>query len=133
MASGFICWYSINSLFAALQQTDLHLSPALPATPIALANLLAFCSTTFWGWLSDRIGRRWAMILPALIAIPLAPFYLFRSSFTVMIVAFVLQGFAGTGGMFGQVPGYLKERFPTGVRATATASASTKVLSSAVW
>jgi SHS family lactate transporter-like MFS transporter len=121
MASGFICWYSINALFATHLQVDLHLSPALLATPIALANLLAFCSATFWGWLSDRIGRRWAMILPALIAIPLAPFYLFSGSFTVMAVAFTLQGFAGTGGMFGQVPSYLNERFPTEVRATATA------------
>jgi len=32
-----------------------------------------------------------------------------------------LQGFAGTGGMFGQVPSYLNERFPTEVRATAAA------------
>jgi SHS family lactate transporter-like MFS transporter len=84
-------------------------------------SLLAFCSATFWGYLSDRIGRRWAMILPALIAIPLAPFYLFTDSFIVMAVAFTLQGFAGTGGMFAQIPSYLNERFPTEVRATATA------------
>jgi SHS family lactate transporter-like MFS transporter len=121
MASGFICWYSINSLFATHLQVDLHLSAALLATPIALSNLLAFVSATFWGWLSDRIGRRWAMILPALIAIPLAPLYLLVDNFTVIAVAFTLQGFAGTGGMFGQVPSYLNERFPTEVRATAAA------------
>jgi SHS family lactate transporter-like MFS transporter len=121
MASGFICWYSINSLFAAHLDRDLHMSPALLATPIALANLLAFISATFWGYLSDRIGRRWAMISPALLAIPLAPIYLFTDNFWIMVVAFVAQGFAGTGGMFGQVPSYLNERFPTEVRATATA------------
>jgi SHS family lactate transporter-like MFS transporter len=121
MASGFICWYSINALFATHLQVDLHLSPALLATPIALSNLLAFISATFWGWLSDRIGRRWAMILPALIAIPLAPLYLLVDNFTVIAIAFTLQGFAGTGGMFGQVPSYLNERFPTEVRATAAA------------
>jgi SHS family lactate transporter-like MFS transporter len=121
MASGFICWYSINALFPTYLLKELHLSPALLATPIALSNLLAFCSATFWGWLSDRIGRRFAMILPALLAIPLAPFYLFSSNFTVIAVAFTLQGFAGTGGMFGQVPSYLNERFPTEVRATAAA------------
>src|SRR5216684_7261606 len=116
MASGFICWYSINSLFAAHLDRDLHMSPALLATPIALANLLAFISATFWGYLSDRIGRRWAMISPALLAIPLAPIYLFTDNFWIMVVAFVAQGFAGTGGMFGQVPSYLNERFPTEVR-----------------
>jgi SHS family lactate transporter-like MFS transporter len=121
MASAFICYYSINSLFAAHLQADLHMSPAVIATPIAFANLLAFMSSTFWGWMSERIGRRWAMIAPALLAIPLAPFYLFFDSFAVMAIAFTLQGLAGSGGMFGQVPSYLNERFPTEVRATATA------------
>ncbi len=121
MASSFICYYSINALFATHLQVDLHMSPALLATPITLANLLAFVAATFWGWMSDRIGRRWAMILPALIAIPLAPIYLFSGNIVIMIAAFVAQGFAGTGGMNGQIPAYLNERFPTEVRATATA------------
>jgi MFS transporter, SHS family, lactate transporter len=123
MASAFITYYSINSLFAAHLQADLRLSPAAIATPIAFANLLAFLASTCWGWLSDRVGRRWAMIIPALFAIPLAPFYLFSGSFAVIAVAFVLQGIAGSGGMFGQIPAYLNERFPTEVRATATAFA----------
>jgi SHS family lactate transporter-like MFS transporter len=117
----FITYYSINSLFAAHLQSDLHLSTAMIATPIAIANLLAFLSSAGCGWLSDRIGRRWAMILPALFVIPLAPFYLFSSDLTVIAVAFALQGLAGSGGMFGQVPSSLNERFPTEVRATATA------------
>jgi MFS transporter, SHS family, lactate transporter len=121
MASAFVTYYSINSLFASHMQSDLHMSPALIATPIALANLLAFLAAASWGWLSDRIGRRWAMIIPAMAAIPLAPFYLFSDNFTVIVVAFVLQGVAGSGGMFGQVPAYLNERFPTEVRSTASA------------
>jgi MFS transporter, SHS family, lactate transporter len=121
MASGFICAYSIGALFPAHLQADLHLSPALIAIPVALSNLLVFVSSTACGWLSDRIGRRWAMILPALIAIPLAPFYLFTDNFLVIAIAFTLQGIAGSGGMYGQVPSYLNERFPTEVRATATA------------
>jgi SHS family lactate transporter-like MFS transporter len=121
MSSAFVTYYSINSLFASHMQTDLNLSPALIATPIALANLLAFIASSSWGWMSDRFGRRWAMIIPALFVIPLAPFYLFSGSFAVIVVAFVLQGAAGSGGMFGQIPAYLNERFPTEVRATATA------------
>ena len=53
--------------------------------------------------------------------IPLAPFYLFSSDLAVIAVAFALQGLAGSGGMFGQVPSSLNERFPTEVRATAAA------------
>ena len=121
MASAFITYYSINSLYAAHLQADLHMSPALIATPIAIANLLAFIASAGCGWFSERIGRRWAMILPALLAIPLAPIYLFTGNFAIMAIAFSLQGLAGSGGMFGQVPSYLNERFPTEVRATATA------------
>jgi len=58
MAAAFITYYSINSLFAAHLQTDLHLSTAMIATPIAIANLLAFLSSATCGWFSDRIGRR---------------------------------------------------------------------------
>ena len=119
MACAFITYYSINSLFASHMQTDLKLSPALIATPIALANL-GLSRAAAGAGCADRFGRRWAMIIPALFAIPLAPLYLFSNSFTVIVVAFVLQGAAG-GGMFGQIPAYLNERFPTEVRATATA------------
>ena len=31
---------------------------------------------TMWGWVGDALGRRWAMIIPAAIAVPLAPVYL---------------------------------------------------------
>src|SRR5207253_5027345 len=55
MAAAFITFYSINSLFAAHLQNDLHLSPALIATPIAIANLLAFLASSTCGWFSDRI------------------------------------------------------------------------------
>lgn len=123
MASAFLVAYSINSLFVAHLQADLKLSPALIATPVALANFVAFLASASWGWLSDRVGRRWAMIIPALFVIPLAPFYLFSGNFTIIVVAYVLQGAAGTGGMLGQIPSYLSERFPTEVRATATAFA----------
>ena len=71
MASAFITFYSINSLFAAHLQADLGMSPALIATPIAIANLLAFIASSLCGWFSERIGRRWAMILPAFLVIPL--------------------------------------------------------------
>jgi len=106
MGSGFVVYYSINALFATHLQQDLHLSPGLIATPIAIANLIGFIASSSWGWVADRIGRRWAMILPAIV---------------VIAGAFMIQGAAGSGGMYGQMPSYLAERFPTEVRATASA------------
>jgi MFS transporter, SHS family, lactate transporter len=119
-AAGFVTYYSINALFATHLQRDVHLSPALIATPIAFANLLVFFASSGWGWASDRIGRRWAMIIPALCAIPLVPIYLFSANFSWVVIAFVAQGMFAGGGMYGQVPSYLTERFPTEIRGTAT-------------
>lgn len=119
-AAGFITYYSINALFATHLQHDTHLSPALIATPLIFANLFVFLASSGWGWVSDRIGRRPAMIIPALCAIPLVPIYLFSGNFTWVVIAFMLQGLFAGGGMYGQVPSYLTERFPTEIRATAT-------------
>jgi MFS transporter, SHS family, lactate transporter len=120
MASGFITYYSINALFATHLQKDLGLSPALVATPIALGNVVVFVASGSWGWVADRIGRRWAMIIPALLAIPVAPLYLLTHNVLWIAIGFMLQGACGGGGMQGQMPTYLSERFPTEVRATAS-------------
>ena len=62
MASAFVIYYANYALFATHLQLDLKLSPALVALPIALANTCFFVSSIFWGWLGERIGRRWAII-----------------------------------------------------------------------
>jgi SHS family lactate transporter-like MFS transporter len=119
-AAGFVTYYSINALFATHLQKDLGLSPALIATTIAFANILVFLGSCGWGWVSDRLGRRWAMLIPAVCAIPLVPIYLFSGNFTFVVIAFVAQGLFAGGAMYGQVPSYLTERFPTEIRGTAT-------------
>jgi SHS family lactate transporter-like MFS transporter len=120
MISSFIVYYSINALFATHLQRDLNLSPALVATPVALANLFAFLAMGFWGVLADKIGRRWSMIMPAMGAIVIAPIYLLTHDVTTIIIGFAIQGFFGQA-IYGQNPSYLAERFPTEVRATAGA------------
>ena len=121
MASGFVAYYSVNALFATHLQKDLGLSPAMVATPVFFGNLGVFAASCFWGFLADRWGRRWAMIVPALLAVPLCPLYLFNPSILWVVVGFLLQGMCAGGGMQGQMAPYLNERFPTEVRATATA------------
>jgi SHS family lactate transporter-like MFS transporter len=118
MAAGFVIYYSVYGMFATHLQQDLHLSPELVAMPIALANLVGFLASGFWGLVADRLGRRWAMIIPAAIGLFVTPLYLFTSSYTMVAVAFILQG-AFLGAIYGQNPAYLSERFPTEVRATA--------------
>ncbi len=121
LAGGFVAFYSVNALFATHLQKDLHLSPALVATPIFFANLGTFLASCGWGWWADRIGRRWSTIIPALIALPLAPLYLLSTDFLWIAAGFIAQGMCAGGGMQGQMVAYLNERFPTEIRATASA------------
>jgi SHS family lactate transporter-like MFS transporter len=120
MASAFVVGYSILALFPTHLQKDLNLSPALVALPVLLQNAMFFLSGPFWGWLADRVGRRIAIIIPAVITIPIAPAYLLTNDYTMIVVFFALQGAFGAGGMHVQYPAYLAERFPTEVRATAS-------------
>jgi SHS family lactate transporter-like MFS transporter len=120
MASGFVTGYSIGTLFPTHLQRDLHLSPDLVALPIMLQSIFFFLSGSAWGWVSDRIGRRWAMILPALLGIPITPLYLFTHNYTMIVIFFGVQGLFAAGGIYGQNASYLSERFPTEVRATAS-------------
>ena len=120
MASNFVLYYSIWALFATHLQADLHLTTLGTAVPFMFANIASFLGMSFWGWTADTIGRRWAMIIPATIAIFVAPLYLFTSDPLWITVGFGLQGAFG-GALYSQLPSYLSERFPTEVRATASA------------
>jgi SHS family lactate transporter-like MFS transporter len=121
MASGFVVYWANYALFATHLQLDLHLSPALVALPIALANAAWFLSSLFWGWLGELIGRRWAMIIPAALGVPTAFLYLLTQDYTSIVIGFALQGLFACGGMHVQYPADLSECFPTEVRATAIA------------
>ncbi len=120
MASNFVLYYSIWALFATHLQADLKLTTMGTAVPFMVANILSFLGMSFWGWTADFIGRRWAMMIPAAIAIPIAPMYLFTSDPFWITVGFGLQGAFG-GALYSQLPAYLSERFPTEVRATSSA------------
>ena len=120
MASAFIVGYSVGGMFPTYLQKDLQLSPALVALPVMLQSTVFFLSGSFWGMVADRVGRRIAIIIPALLTIPVAPLYLLTGDYTMIVVWFTVQGAFGGGGMHTLYPAYLSERFPTEVRATAS-------------
>ncbi len=121
MASGFVTYYTVFGLFATHLQKDLGFGPGDVALPIALANVATFIASCGWGFVADKLGRRWAMIIPAVIGVFVTPFYLgfFSTSYPILVAAFTIQGLF-VGAIYGQNPSYLNERFPTEVRATAS-------------
>src|SRR6516164_4156140 len=78
-----------------------------------------FCPASSGAGVADRVGRRWALILPAICGIIVTPFYLLTHNYAMIVFFFALQGCFAGGGMYAQNPTYLAERFPTEVRATA--------------
>ncbi len=119
MGSGFVIYYTVFGMFATHLQKDLHLGAGAVALPLALTNILSFLASGFWGWVADRLGRRWGMIIPAAIGMLITPFYLLTSNYPMIVAMFSLQGLF-LGAIYGQNPSYLSERFPTEIRATAS-------------
>src|ERR1700727_3713266 len=83
MASSFIIYYAVYGMFATHLQKDLHLSAAMVAMPIALANLVGFLASGLWGHVADVWGRRWAMIIPATIGAFVTPLSLFTDFYAI--------------------------------------------------
>jgi MFS family permease len=110
LASSFVVAYSITAMFATYLQKDLQLSPGLVALPVMLMSIGQFGSGAAWGWVADRLGRRWSIILPALIGVPLVPLYLFTHNYWMIVVFFrrisrenasdVMRGFVETIHLF---------------------------------
>ena len=87
MASAFTVYYSIFALFATHLQKDLALSAALVAVPLMFSNAATFVSSFLWGWVADAFGRRWSMIIPAIIALAVTPTYLFTNDYLTLASA----------------------------------------------
>src|ERR1051326_3605814 len=98
----------------------MHMSPAAVGWPLVCFNIATFVSAFLWGAVADKIGRRWAMIIPAVIGLFVTPMYLMSTSYVWIAIGFSVQG-AFAGSMYTQIPAYMNERFPTEVRATASA------------
>ena len=119
MAAAFCVYYSIWALFSTYLQKELNWTPLMVATPVFWGNIVIFAGNSLWGFVADIWGRRPAIIVPAMIGIFITPLYLLTSVPEYIVSAFIAQGiFAGS--IYGQMPSYLAERFPTEVRATAS-------------
>jgi SHS family lactate transporter-like MFS transporter len=92
---------------------DTHLS----STIAAIMNVGAILGGISFGWLSQRIGRRYAIIAAALLALPVIPFWAFGTTPVVLAVsAFLIQ--VSVQGAWGIIPVHLNELSPAEIRAT---------------
>jgi SHS family lactate transporter-like MFS transporter len=78
-------------------------------------NIGGISGSVLWGRVSENVGRRAAATMGAVMGIALIPLYLMTSNPAYMIVGAFLIGVGGPG-MWGVIPTYLTERFPTAAR-----------------
>jgi SHS family lactate transporter-like MFS transporter len=102
------------NLFLKIQHGfDTHTSSLMTA----IANIGAILGGIGFGWLSERIGRRRAIMIAALIALPVIPFWAFGSTPLILgIGAFFMQ--VSVQGAWGIIPVHLNELSPAEIRAT---------------
>ena len=112
IGSFMFSYYSISYWYATLLR---EMGRPTLAYLVAL-NLGGIIGAAFWGRISEgRPGRRGSATIAAVAGMAVVPLYLFSVQSSVLIVGAMLMGFFGAG-MWGMVPTYLSERFPTSVR-----------------
>ncbi len=102
------------SQFLKLQH---HFGTQLSSLMTAVANIGAICGGLFFGSWSEKIGRRRAIVIAALITLPALPFWAFGSTPLILAAgAFLMQ--LGVQGAWGVIPVHLNELSPPEIRAT---------------
>ncbi len=109
--------HGTQDLYPTFLQKDHGFSAQLTGTIAILYNVGALAGGMCFGSLSERIGRKRAIILAALFSLPMIPLYaLSHSVLSLAIGAFAMQFMVQ--GAWGVVPAWLSELSPGPVRAT---------------
>jgi len=96
-----------------------HFSPDTVSTIAIIYNVGAICGGIFFGALSQRIGRRRAIVIAALLALPIVPLWAYSHTAAMLALgAFGMQFFVQ--GAWGVIPAHLSELAPNVLRGTFT-------------
>lgn len=96
---------------------ELHFPHPTITLIVVLYNLGAIAGGLFFGTISQRIGRRPAIAIAALLALPLIPLFAYSTTPLRVAIGATLMQFC-VQGAWGMVPAYLSELSPPSVRAT---------------
>ena len=109
--------HGTQDLYPTFLREQMRFSPHVTGIIAIVFNIGAMCGGVAFGTLSERIGRRRAIAIAALCALPAVPFWAYGGTPVILAVGgFVLQ-FA-VQGAWGVVPVYLNELSPDAVRGT---------------
>ncbi len=109
--------HGTQDLYPTFLQAQRHLDPQRVGLVAIVYNVGAIAGGLVFGTLSERLGRRRAIALAAVLSLAALPFWAFGHSLPVLAAgAFALQFMVQ--GAWGVVPAHLNELSPPGARGT---------------
>ena len=109
--------HGTQDLYPTFLREQHHFAPGTVTAIAITLNIGAIVGGLFFGTLSERIGRRRAISIAALIALPVLPLWAFSSGAVALAAgAFLMQ--ISVQGAWGVIPVHLNEISPDEIRAT---------------
>lgn len=109
--------HGTQDIYPTFLETQRNYSSYTVGAIAIVYNIGAMLGGLFFGALSQRIGRRRAIVIAALIAVPIAPLWAYAPGPVLLAIgAFLMQFFVQ--GAWGIVPVHLNELSPDEVRST---------------
>jgi SHS family lactate transporter-like MFS transporter len=109
--------HGTQDLYPTFLRVQHSFDPATVSRILIVLNIGAIVGGLFFGSMSEKIGRRRAICIAALIALPVLPLWAFSASAVALAIgAFLMQ--ISVKGAWGVVPAYLNEISPDEIRAT---------------
>lgn len=106
-----------QDLYPTFIQKDNHYTPQTVGLIAVIANIGALLGGICFGTWSEKIGRRKAIVIAALLAIPVIPLWAYSHTVPMLALGgFVMQFMVQ--GAWGVIPAHLNELSPSAVRGT---------------
>lgn len=122
MGAMLFSYAAISSFWPTFLSSTLHLSVSDKTLFLILLNLGSLAGYWTAGWISERAGRRPTLVGFALLSACFIPLYVLTTVRTLVMIGGILMGAIGIG-LWGVVPAYLTERFPTSIRGVGPSTA----------
>ncbi|MGO9088168.1 MAG: MFS transporter [Candidatus Sulfotelmatobacter sp.] len=109
--------HGTQDLYPTFLQKDHKFTPQIVGLIAVVANIGALLGGIVFGTWSEKIGRRRAIVLAALLAIPVIPLWAYSHTVPMLALGGFLMQFM-VQGAWGVIPAHLNELSPPAVRGT---------------
>jgi MFS transporter, SHS family, lactate transporter len=109
--------HGTQDLYPTFLQKDHHFTPQMVGLIAVVANIGALLGGIVFGTWSEKIGRRRAIVIAALLAIPVIPLWAYSHTVPLLALGGFLMQFM-VQGAWGVIPAHLNELSPPAVRGT---------------